>query len=142
MKSKKGKGSRWRGFKRHWRHKARKIPVLPVAGAALGLMARGADGTWASPLEAINNGSPAYIAQSAICTYTGLQIPFAGTGYSSGPVKFDAIRTINPFDLGYAPGLKYIMWGAIGSGILKALGVTRKVQPYMNKIPIVKKFTL
>lgn len=105
-------------------------------------MARGSDGTWASPIEAIQNGSPAYIAQSFINTYTGLKIPFPGTGYSSGGVQFDIMRTINPFDLGYAPGLKYTFWGGIASMALKAFGVTRRIQPYMNKIPIVKKFTL
>ena len=81
IKTSKRKGSRGRGLKHRWRHKSKKIPILPIAGAALGLMARGADGTWASPLEAIQSGSPAYMIQSAICTYTGLQIPFAGTGY-------------------------------------------------------------
>lgn len=142
-KSKRGKGSRWRGWKgKHRWRRPKKIPMLPVAGAALGLMARGADGTWASPLEAMDTGSPAYMVQSLICTYTGLRVPFAGTGYSTGPVQFDAVRMVNPFDLGYAPGLKYIVWGTIGSAIVKALGVSRKVQPYLNKVPIVKKFSL
>jgi hypothetical protein len=135
-------GSRWSRAKRRF-HKPKKIPILPIGGALIGGLVRDSDGVDGPVTVALQgNLNPMQLLQLAVRSYAGVSYSVPG-GYNFGPgVKFDAGRMLNIFDMGYAPGFKYTVWGGIGSIVARWLGITRRVQPYMQKIPIVKKFTL
>jgi hypothetical protein len=147
-------GSMVKGRKRSYRRRAgrwiasrrrtAKLPLIPIAGAgiALAMPSKAANGQWwGSPLEKIQQGDPMQVIQTLANNYAGVGLPIGG-GYTSGKVLFDPFRLLNVFDLEYAVGAKYAFWGSIGSWACRALGITRKVQPFMKKIPIVRKFTL
>jgi len=94
-----------------------------------------------SPYAAITEGHPAYAIQSAIRNVTGMQVGIPGTGFSSG-FQWDFMKTLNPFDMDEAVGLKGLMWGSVLSIVLRALGVNRKFTQATSKIPILKRFSL
>jgi len=116
-----------------WRRRPKKIPILPVAGFAGGLIFGAAPGR-GSVLDCIKFGDMESAAKNALYNITDID---TFDGY-----KVDWMKTLNPFDFTTATALKGLMWGGITSMVLGALGVNRKFTEATSKIPILKKFRL
>lgn len=121
--------------KKRSRRKDKRVPLLPVGGFAVPL-AFGSpfNGTWASPVQAIQEGNLEKAIQSTVYNLAGVRVPMQNTGYRS-VVQFDWKEALNPFNFEAAGAIKGAVWGALASKFMTKLGVNRNIA----KIPFVGK---
>ena len=117
-----------------------KIPLLPTVGLAAGTLA-GQSGGWASPLQGFQQGNFGLAIQSVVRNLTGMRVGIPDTGYTEG-FEWDIMKTLNPFDMTEATGLKGLFWGSIASMGMRLLGINRKFTAATKKIPFLNKFSL
>jgi hypothetical protein len=79
--------------------------------------------------------------QTGIRNLTGLQVGLPDTGFTQG-FQFDIAKTLNPFDMTEAVGLKGLFWGSVISAAMRAFGVNRRFTAATKKVPFIKKFSL
>jgi len=123
--------------KKKRRKKDNRVAILPTLGFFAPLLfGKAYGGTWSSPMEAMKDGKFMLALQSAIINLTGLGIPMPDTGYTSGEVKFDIGKVLNPTEFGHAGALKGLLFGTAGSKAATKFGLNRQ----LKKVPFVGKY--
>jgi len=88
---------------------------------------------WATPYDAlIRDQDFGHVMKSYLGGFTGIYV------LADGSIKFDAFKTLNPFDFNYAPYLKMMGYAYLASKIRKR--VAKGSSKFFHKIPLIGRF--